>query len=152
MKDRTKKNDINNNIYIDNNLENKANNQKRKQHFSKIKKKFKYKDIFNNFYYNFIKIIFLLEISSLQLLKLNNINSEIVIIINNGGNQSILSDKYNDLPDYIFMNETQVPTSKTVNLINGKNIIKMIWNHTVTNCSYMFYQLDNIAEVDLSNF
>ena len=50
------------------------------------------------------------------------------------------------------MNETQVPTSKTVNLINGKNIIKMIWNHTVTNCSYMFYQLDNIAEVDLSNF
>ena len=148
MKDRTKKNDINNNIYIYNNLENKANNQNRKQHFSKIK----YKNSFNKFFCEFIKLIFLLEISSFQLTKLNKINSEIIIVINTGGKQYILSKQYNDLPDYIFENEKQVSKSKTLNLDNGTNIIKMIWNHTVIDCSYMFYKLNNIIEVDLSNF
>ena len=141
MKDKTKK-------YAIRNLEKTINNPNRKHHFPKIN----YKNSFNKFFGKFIKLIFLLEISSLQLAKLNKINSEIVLLINTGGKQYILSNEYNDLPDYIFVNETQVSKSKSVILSNGKNIIKMIWNHTVINCSYMFYKLNNISEVDFSNF
>ena len=93
-----------------------------------------------------------MEISLLKLRKLNNINSEIIIIIEKGGKQLILDSNYNDIPDYIFVNEIQVSKNKVVDLVEGKNIIKMIWNHMVTNCQYMFYYLKNIIEVDLSNF
>ena len=39
-----------------------------------------------------------------------------------------------------------------MNLINDENNITMKWNNALTNCSYMFYGLSNIKEIDLSYF
>ena len=32
------------------------------------------------------------------------------------------------------------------------NIVKLIWNNSINNCGYMFYELSCITEIDLSNF
>ena len=110
----------------------------------------------------FSLLLFFLELSNEQLLKINYI-SEITITINGTGNQSILSDgihncdgkvNFTEIPSQILVNGVlQNYTGKIVyNLIKEVNNITMIWNYTITNCNVMFSNLNNITKIDLSKF
>ena len=79
--------------------------------------------------------------------------SEIILTIDGTGTQSILDSSFNYLPSQVFVNDEQVAAGNTVNILgNNINIIKMIWNYTLTDCSNMFNYLSNIIYADLSNF
>ena len=133
------KNDLNKNKINDkyNNINKIENN--------KIKNKFK-----NKLYFYLIIYIY-----SIELVESSEgiFDSEIILKIIGTGTQQILNGNYIYLPNQVFVNDEEVSVGKTItNLINETNVIKMVWNYTVTNCSNMFYDLSNIIEVDLSNF
>ena len=92
-----------------------------------------------------------------------NYLSEINITVIGTRRQQILSDysgcgpftgSFNSLPNEILVNGVpQSSNDKYVdNLVNQTNIITMRWNYQVTNCDSMFYGLNNIISIDLSNF
>ena len=90
--------------------------------------------------------------------------SEINITINGTGKQLILSNYsgdgifstrgFNLLPNETLVNGVpQSSNDKYVdNLVNQTNIITLRWYYQVTTCSRMFYDLNNITIIDLSNF
>ena len=91
--------------------------------------------------------------------KLNEI-SEISIIVNGTGNQSILngipfdSYKFNDSPNSIFINGVLQNYTGLVayNLEELENNITIIWDHLLTNCALMFSSLTNITKIEFINF
>ena len=80
--------------------------------------------------------------------------SIITITINESGEQKILSDNFNFLPDQVFINDVSQssPIKKKYSLSSPENTIKMIWNTQLTNCSNMFNGLSKIIKIDLSQF
>ena len=71
------------------------------------------------------------------------------------GTQNILGSDYNGVnPDKIYLDENLVEGSdnNVINLQNTDSIIKLEWNDNVINCKNMFKNLENITEIDLSNF
>ena len=93
-----------------------------------------------------------------------NYLSEINITVEGTGRQQILSNysgdcyynigSFDSLPNETLVNGVpQSSKGKYVdNLVNQTNIITMRWNYQVTTCFSMFYELDNITSIDLSNF
>ena len=78
--------------------------------------------------------------------------SENILTINEKESQQILHNSYNILPDQILVNDINAAIGRTVYLTNNKNIIKMRWNKVITNCYYMLANLNNVIEIDISNF
>ena len=86
--------------------------------------------------------------------------SEITLKIKGTGNKYILSntkdDKgiyFNITPSEVYVNDIiQKPPGFKATLTKENSTVKIRWNYTLTNCSLMFYKLDNILEIDLSNF
>ena len=84
-----------------------------------------------------------------------NLGSEIIITIKGGGEQSILSNYFQNLPDQIYVNG-EYKASK-VNKIDGltesenENIIKLIWNTPLITFNYIFAFISNIKKADFSN-
>ena len=79
--------------------------------------------------------------------------NEITLIINGTGNQRILSNNTNILnPSLLDVNGNPLNGTKTVNLNSELSTIKIIWDSPFSNCSAMFRDLDNIVEINLSNF
>ena len=100
-----------------------------------------------------VLIIFLIIVFSplclskkMPLRKINFV-SEIIIWINEIGEQKILSDEYNDyLPDEVLINDNIIENNKTKFYLNDtENKIVMRWNNLIT-------YLVNIIKMDLSNF
>ena len=85
--------------------------------------------------------------------KLNEISSEIIIKINESGLQEILYKDFQYIP-LVYVNETltELINTNKVELNEGDNIIKMVWNIKLTTCENMFKGLSNITEVDLTKF
>ena len=113
--------------------------------------------------YLFILIFQIVSSKEIQLRKLNNINSEIILTIDAKGNQKILSDYFdisyldnnnNNTPYYIYVNDIiQNYTGKSVyNLKEERNIIRIKWNFQLLSCQSMFEGLSNINKIDLSEF
>ena len=142
----SKSKNINSNIntnlfkkYFINNNENSKNNNNKRQ--------FKYFKI--NFYFFFIIYlpIILSKKNILYLRKLNVDNSISISMTGDIGEISQLLDaiNFNPLPDdYGMSYQTE----------NGQQIISFIlnWENSITNCSGMFSNVNNILSVDLSNF
>ena len=90
--------------------------------------------------------------------------SEITITIIGTGDQYILNNKtfvidninytFSDIPDQILINGVlqNYKENMVYNLEKEENIITMKFNHLLTKCNLMFYNLDNIKEIDLSKF
>ena len=78
--------------------------------------------------------------------------SEIVMKINGIGNKYILSKDYHIMPDEIIINGEKQNISKEYYMENETNIIKLKWNNSIKNCSFMFYSNEKIVEIDLSKF
>ena len=110
--------------------------------------------------------IFLLLITILSLIgpNISLLNTRRILISNssyillrssNPGFQNILSQEYTGgYPDKIYLDNTLIegaPTN-TIDLINNNSIIKLEWNDNIIDCKNMFKDLNNIKEIDLSNF
>ena len=94
----------------------------------------------------------------------SNSKSIITLTIKGKGNQKILSDAsvsgydeiwhFNDIPNQIYVNN--IPQNKTDKIVYSLteqiNNITLIWNYPITKCCAMFYGLNNIIAIDLSNF
>ena len=112
----------------------------------------KYKLRKNIFHIIFIFLLFIKLSKEIEILF-----SEITITIKGSKNQKILSDSNLRIvpnPNQILLNgEIQNYTGIIVyNLIEEINNITMRWEFEITNCNYMFYNLSNITNIDLSNF
>ena len=114
-----------------------------------------------HFFYFYLNFILLLSnISKIKLIKparnLSNRYSEIHLIIQGSGVQNLLSDNgYNeaDDPSEVYVEGIKKEGCvKTCNLEGDKNKITLRYENKMKSCYYMFYELTNIIEVDLSDF
>ena len=69
----------------------------------------------------------------------------------------ILYENFTPYPEYVIINnnnsEKHIPINNSItDLTQDINIIKIIWNDAVTNCSKMFYNLANIIKINMTNF
>ena len=90
-----------------------------------------------------------------KMIKLRQLSceSKIKITIPNSGEQQILSGDFISTPDKIKINGLEVNSQiKSYNFNSSDNIIELIWNEPITNCSYMFSNCKMISTIDLSNF
>ena len=114
----------------------------------------------NNFLFNIFKLILImllyspvLSLKEIILRKLNYI-AEITLIIKGNGDQRILGDGFNKTPSDILVNginQTQ-KGNRVYGLIEKINIINLRWDYEFKDCSFMFFNLKNIIEIDLSKF
>ena len=82
-------------------------------------------------------------------------SNEIRIKILGFGNQNILYSGFGPQPNEVTINEISYSIdeeNEISNLQNEENIITLKWNNQLESCNSMFMGLDNIIEVDLSNF
>ena len=103
----------------------------------------------------FIIISFLLIFNITKEIPKNiiNISSEIQLLISGSGNQSILSDSFYLDPSEVVINGiSRKSCKKFCELDSEENNVTLYFNDTVESCYSMFYQLDNIKQIDLSNF
>ena len=79
--------------------------------------------------------------------------SQISLIIEGSGNQALLNETFNKEPTVVIVNGViQSSCKKSCNLQNRKNNITLKFNDYITSCDNMFYGMNNIIEIDLSNF
>ena len=101
-----------------------------------------------------IIIFFQIDISKEKTIYLRkfNLESEIIMTFNSIGDQKIISDYYQYLPDEIYSNGNLL--NREGNIIKGlaTYTITMKWNHLLNTCNFMFAHLSNIIRMDLSNF
>ena len=84
-------------------------------------------------------------------------SSFITLKIRGAGNKKVFSSdskfSLNNYPSEVYINEVkqnEVKSTYEFNQIN--NFVKLIWNNTIYDSSYMFYDCSEITEIDLSNF
>ena len=104
------------------------------------------------FYFLFTFII--LNISSFeQERKLFNFISEIDLVINGDGYQQLISKDFAGEPNEVYVNGIFINTCrKDCTLENDINYLILKFNSQLTTCEGMFKNLENIIEIDLSNF
>ena len=83
--------------------------------------------------------------------------NEIFIKIIGSGTQQILNPYYIYKPSQVYVqgNSTSYLVddyNRITGLQKNENIIIMKWDDKLQNCSYMFSELNNVSEIDLSNF
>ena len=87
--------------------------------------------------------------------KLKSGDSFIILKTEILGLQYIISPEYEgNYPDKIYFDDTleiESPTN-TINITNTDTIIKSEWNTNINSCKKLFKDLNNIKEIDLSNF
>ena len=112
--------------------------------------------ILNNFKYliNVIfTIIFMISFISVYNKNIKIYFSEINLIIKGNNEQNILSEEFSLEPDQVFVNGVlNNSCKKTCFLNNELNNIVIIFEKKIESCKNLFKSLDNLIEVDLSNF
>ena len=79
--------------------------------------------------------------------------NEINLKIKGIGEKNIISDNQEiPTPDQLFLFDTPINGAKKVTLTSQISIIKIIWNSPFSKCNSMFENLEDIIEIDLSNF
>ena len=105
-------------------------------------------------FYIFFFIIFIVQIIC-EKRNLQTTGSELTIKINGIGIQPIIYKNFNGgLPNKVFCNdlEVEIIDGYQINIPTNLSTIKLVWNTKLNTCYNMFVFLDNIIEVDLSNF
>ena len=82
---------------------------------------------------------------------------EITLKIKSTGEQNITSPFYSDCPTHIYIdgdyaNTVDSDNCRTIYLSNSSSTIKLVWDSISNNMDYMFKNLDNLLEVDLSKY
>ena len=80
--------------------------------------------------------------------------SKIILTINTNGKHKILGEEFNNLPSLILVNEkvSYLTNNKEIELTETNNIIILLWDSEFYDCSYMFSNLNNIINIDFSEF
>ena len=107
----------------------------------------------------YINIILLLKVILVNLTKikyLSNFNSyinEINLVIKGDGNKYLLNSEFTKEPSSVFINgNSSNSCSKSCSLTGDTNNITLKFSELLTSCENMFQNLENLIEVDLSNF
>ena len=80
-------------------------------------------------------------------------SSEIRLVINGTGEQKILNSSFNSEPSKVIVNGiVKESCKKSCIFENEINNVTLYYNDSITSCDYMFSELNNIIEIDLSNF
>ena len=104
----------------------------------------------------FILIPIILTENILQQVSYKSNENEIYLTIE-GRNIKILSDKFNQIPTQVLINdisstfqgkELQIPGNNLMDINN----VTIKWERALSNCSHMFYNLTDIINIDLTNF
>ena len=109
-------------------------------------------------HFNFINffsftIIYSICFSKTTKLRKMEQSSQITIIINESGEQKILSNDFSKIPEKILINGIlQSTKNKKYDLKATNNNITMIWNSLITDCTNMFNDCTKIKKIDLSKF
>ena len=110
--------------------------------------------------YLFVIFAFLIKIGLINLITINNLRnlnnniSEIHLIINGTGNQQILYGQFMTSPSEVIVNGISKGNLclRTCDLDQEINNVIIKFNEQLKSCYYMFYELENIIEIDLSYF
>ena len=114
-------------------------------------------------------ILFMLAFSTISNMHKESFNIfksyEIIIKLEGTGYQNILSDYYYNCPNKIYLNEQLINTytdyTDNCQIINISpqesneaiiNSVKLIWDNSLTDMEYMFYECSSLLTIDLSNF
>ena len=80
-------------------------------------------------------------------------NTYNITLYMDGTSGNFLYSGFKPLPDKVFVNgEPVLEISASFTSSVSPNVIKLVWNSAVTNCSSMFYNINGIKKVDLSEF
>ena len=99
-----------------------------------------------------LKIFIIKTLSNKCFKNLFNNNSEIRIIIQGKGTQKILGDRFTGQPNLIKINGESKDCTKTCKLEEDINNIVLTFGSQLTSLKYMFYNIQNLKEVDFTNF
>ena len=92
------------------------------------------------------------EEKSFKLRKLEFL-SKITVVIRGNGTKNILANKTGILPIEVYINNNKKNIiNKSYLLEKEENIIDLTFDNSITNCSYMFSDLIDVIEIDLSQF
>ena len=95
----------------------------------------------NIFFFSFISII------------KPSFNSEIHLTISGRGDQQILNENFNKIPNEVKVNgNTRTGCHNICNLNSVTNNIILKFNSAITSCENMFLGSNNIIQIDLSDF
>ena len=85
---------------------------------------------------------------------MNSFSNEITIKLIGNDTQNILYENFIYPPDEVLIEGDSylIDEKNRINLTNDVNYITMRWNSELTNFTYMFADLSNLKEIDLSNF
>ena len=98
----------------------------------------------------YLIIVFIILSFSIYLSYEKDLYNEITITIKGTGEQYIVSESSEIIPNEIYVNEEKQNTAgRTVNLVEEENIIILKWNSPVTDCSHLFEDLNKIIKIDL---
>ena len=113
--------------------------------YSPIQSSLKRKNLKSN-----LKIfLFLLLINPI----LNEITSEIHLVIKGSGTQEVINQGFTPIPHEIFVNgEKKAEDSRTCELEGETSNITLKFNTQLLSCGDMFNSLQNLIEIDFSDF
>ena len=85
---------------------------------------------------------------------LNIYYSDINLVIKGNGSQSFLNQNFYKRPSNVFVNGEAINIGGQISLYlaGEKNTIKLRFEGQIVTCRLMFFNLENITEIDLSNF
>ena len=104
-----------------------------------------------NRYYLYLALIFIFF--SYILVKGGALASKIHLTIQGGGTQRILNESFYKEPNQVYVNDAErSDCKKTCELPEGTNKVTLVFEDKLTTTEYMFKDLTNIIEADLSEF
>ena len=76
------------------------------------------------------------------------------MIIEGSGTKNVLGNGFAFSPNEVYINNENkaLESSNEYLLGNGKNNVTLIFNQDINTCANMFYNMDDLYEVDLSKF
>ena len=101
----------------------------------------------------YIFFISFFAITEEKLRYLNYFSGKINLVILGSGNQRILNNLYYLEPSEVIVNGvTKASCKKSCEMNYEENNVTLYFNKPVNSTQFMFSQLDNIKEIDFSNF
>ena len=108
----------------------------------------------NFLYFHFINILLIINLLLFFPKKVISGNCEIELGLNEAGEQQIFSDEFNISESYPISirvnNQEKALNNKKIELESSNNIIKIKWNQTNYDLSYIFSNLTNIISVTIN--
>ena len=97
-------------------------------------------------------LLYILNIFIILISQYSTSSNISLVIEGQGIEQNIISDSFNIIPSKVFVNGKDKGACKKCKLVNGLNNVSIIFDNEINTCAYMFSDLNNIKEIDLSNF